>query len=89
MSDGLDGVVVAQTILGEVDGKQGRLVIRGKRVEDLAGKEPFEAVAARLWQDLSATDESPEKTSAALGARAKRPLRSCRTCWRRQPRCLI
>lgn len=49
MHDGLEGVVVAETELSEVDGEAGRLLIAGSRVEDLAGRVPFEDVCGRLW----------------------------------------
>ena len=38
MSDGLEGVIAADTVLSEVDGDAGRLVIRGYSLDDLAGK---------------------------------------------------
>lgn len=47
--EGLEGVVVTRTRLSRVDGEAGELVIAGSRVEDVAGKVPFEAMCARLW----------------------------------------
>lgn len=49
---GLEGVVAATTRLSHVDGQNGVLILRGKRLEDLAGKIPFEAAVRHLWQDL-------------------------------------
>jgi citrate synthase len=46
---GLEGVVVTDTALSDVDGEEGRLIIAGDPVEALAGRTPFEAVCARLW----------------------------------------
>ncbi|HEY0093553.1 MAG TPA: citrate synthase [Archangium sp.] len=46
---GLEGMVVAETRLSEVDGERGRLVIAGDDVESLAGAVSFEDVCARLW----------------------------------------
>jgi len=46
---GLEGVVVAETRLSDVDGERGRLVIAGHDVEALAGKTAFEEVCAVLW----------------------------------------
>ncbi len=46
---GLEGVVVADTRLSEVDGERGRLVVAGHDVERLAGAVGFEDVAALLW----------------------------------------
>ena len=41
MSDGLEGVIAAETVLSEVDGKAGRLVIRGLSLDELAGNTTF------------------------------------------------
>jgi citrate synthase len=49
VSIGLEGVPVAETVLSLVDGSAGRLIVAGHDVEDLAGHERFEQVAARLW----------------------------------------
>ena len=46
---GLEGVIVAETTLSQVDGEQGRLIIRGHDVEALAGQVPFEAICGLLW----------------------------------------
>lgn len=46
---GLEGVVVADTRLSEVDGERGRLVVAGRDVEQLAGEASFEEAAALLW----------------------------------------
>ena len=75
---GLDGVVVAHTVLSEVDGLNGRLVIRGARVEDLAGHVPFESVAARLDPGLTVVHfngvfHSDEGMGAVEGLKRRRP----------------
>jgi len=49
MSEGLEGVVAARTVLSNVDGANGRLVIRGYSLDDLAGRTPFEGVVALLF----------------------------------------
>jgi citrate synthase len=46
---GLEGIVVADTTLSEVDGERGRLIIAGEDVERLAGSVRFEEVCAKLW----------------------------------------
>lgn len=66
MQIGLDGIIVAETCLSEVDGEHGQLIIRGLPIEELAGKASFEAVAARLWQGLSAKEESVEIVTTQL-----------------------
>jgi citrate synthase len=49
-AQGLDDVVVADTLLSDVDGTLGRLVIAGHNVEQLAFSHTFEEVCALLWQ---------------------------------------
>ena len=48
-ASGLDGIVVAQTALSEVDGERGKLVIRGYTVEDMVDRATFEDVCGLLW----------------------------------------
>jgi citrate synthase len=49
MNEGLEDVVAAETVLSEVDGNAGRLVIRGMPLEALAGKVTYEEVLSLLW----------------------------------------
>jgi citrate synthase len=65
-SDGLEGVVAADTVLSEVDGAAGRLVIRGRSLDDLAGKARFEDVARLLFDGFF--DDLPADFAAPLGA---------------------
>ncbi len=70
--DGWDNVVAAETALSDVDGLNGRLVIRGHRVEDLSGRIPFEAAAHLMLDGL--LDDLPNEPAfaARLGdARAR------------------
>lgn len=48
-SSGLDGVVVANTEMSDVDGQLGQLTVRGYDIEELAGRATFEEVAYLLW----------------------------------------
>ncbi len=68
MSDGLEDVVAAHTVLSEVDGAAGRLVMRGHSLDELAGHTSFEEMAALMLDgfvpDLLAMKDLP----AALGA---------------------
>lgn len=68
MSDGLEDVVAAHTVLSEVDGAAGRLVMRGHSLDELAGHTSFEEMAALMLDgfvpDLPAMKDLP----AALGA---------------------
>jgi citrate synthase len=47
---GLEGIVVADTRLSDVDGERGRLVIAGRDVEVLAQTSRFEEACALLWE---------------------------------------
>jgi citrate synthase len=72
MSDGLEGVVAAETVLSEVDGDAGRLVIRGYSLDDLAGQTTFEEAVGLLFDGFF--DELPPQgaLTAAIGrARAE------------------
>jgi len=48
-ASGLDTVVAAETLLSDVDGLAGRLVIRGHSVEELVERATFEDVVALMW----------------------------------------
>jgi citrate synthase len=50
MNDGLENVVAAETVLSDVDGLAGRLVIRGLPLSALAGRVSFEHVLGLLWE---------------------------------------
>lgn len=62
---GLDGIVVAETVLSEVDGEAGRLIVRGLPIEALAGMVSFEEMAARLWEGLAPPAAKPSAPPAA------------------------
>ena len=63
---GLEGTIVADTSLSDVDGERGQLIIAGDRVEDLAGQQPFEAICARLWALGDGRVRSPETVRKGL-----------------------
>ncbi|TYC54121.1 citrate synthase/methylcitrate synthase [Rhodobacterales bacterium] len=67
---GLEGVVAATTRLSDVDGDGGILILRGKRIEELAGKVPFETAAAHLWQDFDLGTEDEIRKGFAQARRA-------------------
>jgi citrate synthase len=72
-SNGLEGVVAADTRLSDVDGQRGRLIIAGRDVESLAGRVSFEGVCALLW----GSDEASIRAALARGrVRAWRKLPS-------------
>ena len=63
---GLEGVVVADTRLSEVDGERGRLVVAGHDIERLAGAVTFEDVAALLWTGAPPSAAAREDLRRAL-----------------------
>jgi len=62
---GLEGVLVAETRLSRVDGRRGRLIIRGHHLEDLASAASFETMALLLWNGHS--DPDPGTLARRLG----------------------
>jgi citrate synthase len=64
--DGLENIVAAETVLSEVDGQAGRLVIRGSSLDELAGKASYEEVAHLLLDGFF--EELPADLAPALGA---------------------
>ncbi|MFN3520841.1 MAG: citrate synthase/methylcitrate synthase [Phenylobacterium sp.] len=70
MSDGLENVVAAETVLSEVDGLAGRLIIRGRSLDDLAGRTRFEEAVRLLFEGFF--DDLPYDLARPLGeARAE------------------
>ena len=64
--DGLENIVAAETVLSEVDGQAGRLVIRGFSLDELAGRVSYEAAAHLLLSGWF--DDLPADLAPALGA---------------------
>src|SRR3954453_5298234 len=64
---GLDDVVAAETVLTHVDGEAGRLIIRGRDLEELAGRISYEAAVATLWAGLVPRVGSEADIRDALG----------------------
>ncbi len=67
-ASGLDGVVVADTALSDVDGERGRLVVAGHDIEALAGRVSFEQLCALLWTGQSGDAALQEEVRAGLAA---------------------
>ena len=65
--NGLDDVVVAETVLSDVDGAAGRLTIRGFALEQLAGQRSFEAVAHLLFEGFLPALPGPDAFARQLG----------------------
>ncbi len=52
MKNGLEDVVAAETSLSDVDGAAGRLIIKGRSLDDLIGSATYEDVAALLLDGM-------------------------------------
>lgn len=63
--EGLEGVVAARTVLSEVDGQAGRLIIRGRSLDDLIGQTRFEDLVSLLFEGFY--EDLPADLTAALG----------------------
>ena len=69
---GLEGVVVAETTLSRVDGKRGRLVVRGHDVEPLAERTGFEGAFGLL--ESGEIPDAAEQRAIALALAKGREL---------------
>jgi citrate synthase len=65
---GLEGVMVADTRISDVDGERGKLVIAGADVEQLAAVTPFEGAVARVLAAGGADPPAPAAIGAARAA---------------------
>ncbi|MGH8260769.1 MAG: citrate/2-methylcitrate synthase, partial [Steroidobacteraceae bacterium] len=78
MTSGLDDVIAAETVLSEVDGRAGRLIIRGRSLDDLADSR-YEGVIALLWAELFTDGPDAQALAAGLGAARARVFDELRT----------
>jgi citrate synthase len=53
MSNGLEGVVAADTVLSHVDGNDGTIWVRGHTVSDLVANHGFEGTVAIIWDGFT------------------------------------
>jgi citrate synthase len=63
--NGLDDVIAADTVLSDADGLSGTLIIRGRSMDELAGRASCEEVLALLWSGLFVG--APENLAGLLG----------------------
>jgi citrate synthase len=74
MSNGLEDVVAAETVLSDVDGARGTLIVRGVSLDDLVGRR-FEEVLELLWEGFYPV----EGLAASLGAARVRVFEQIRS----------
>ena len=65
---GLEGVVAAETTLSQVDGQNGRLVIAGYPLEEIAARATFEEVCYLLWYGALPTSSEREEFRDSMAA---------------------
>lgn len=73
MSNGLENIVAAHTVLSDVDGAAGRLIICGHSLDELAGRTSFEQMAGRMLGGFLPDWPAPDAVPAALAV-ARRDL---------------
>lgn len=64
---GLEGVIATETALSDVDGEAGRLIIRGRPVDELVAHCRYEDVLSLLWEGLFPECDGANRLDAALG----------------------
>jgi citrate synthase len=71
LDKGLEGVLVAESSLSEIDGDSGRLIYRGYDIEDLAREASYEEVLHLLWNgELPTADQLTAFSEAMAKERA-------------------
>ena len=65
---GLEGVVVAETVLSHADQEGGMLWVRGRPIADLVEQLGFEGTVALLWEGFAGRELSRAGMTQALGA---------------------
>ncbi len=68
MSGGLEGVVVADTVLSLIDPPNGRLWVRGVALPELLARHGYEGTVALLWDDFAGEGLTRTGMQVALGA---------------------
>jgi len=67
MSNGLDGVVAAETVLSHTDRRDGMVWVRGHDLPDLVAHHGFEGMVALLWRGFAGDDLTRASVTASLG----------------------
>ena len=73
ISRGLEGIIAAETRIGDVRGDIGQLIYCGYDINDLAGKVTYEEVVHLLWHNRLPTTSELEKLTTALRAERELP----------------
>ncbi|MEA3188312.1 MAG: citrate synthase [Chthoniobacter sp.] len=73
ISRGLEGIIAAETRIGDVRGQTGQLVYCGYDINDLAGKVSYEEVVYLLWHGQLPNRRELDKLKTALHAERELP----------------
>ena len=73
ISRGLEGIIAAETRIGDVRGDIGQLIYCGYDINDLAGKVTYEEVVHLLWHNRLPNTSELEKLTTALRAERELP----------------
>jgi citrate synthase len=73
ISRGLEGIIAAETHIGDVRGDIGQLIYRGYDINELAGKVSYEEVVYLLWHGRLPNRHELEKLTTALRAEREIP----------------
>src|SRR6201988_2809565 len=73
ISKGLEGVVAADTRLGDVRGQEGQLIYCGYDIHELAGKASFEEVIYLLWHNRLPNRSELDELKKQLAAERQLP----------------
>ena len=68
ISRGLEGIIAAETRIGDVRGDIGQLIYCGYDINELAGKVSYEEVVHLLWHNRLPTAHELDKLTTALRA---------------------
>ena len=73
ISRGLEGIIAAETRIGDVRGDVGQLIYCGYDINELAGKVSYEEVVHLLWHNRLPTVHELERLTTALRAERELP----------------
>jgi citrate synthase len=73
ISRGLEGIIAAETRIGDVRGAVGQLIYCGYDINELAGKVTYEEVVHLLWHGRLPNERELEKLTTALRAERELP----------------
>ncbi|MDP9291821.1 MAG: citrate synthase, partial [Verrucomicrobiota bacterium] len=73
ISRGLEGIIAAETCIGDVRGQEGQLIYRGYDINELAGNVSYEEVVHLLWHGRLPTKRELGNLTTALRAERELP----------------